>query len=75
MSVHEAETRRPPKPLGPLRPYKPLERPWPSPIPGIPVPARKKETDEISKVLEKLLEIEKRLARIENFLVKKFGPI
>lgn len=70
-----AETRRHPKPLGPLRPDEPLERPWPSPVPGVPFPSRRKDRNEISKIMDKLVEIEKRLERIEKFLVKKFGPI
>ena len=75
MSVHKAESRRQPRPLGPLRPDKPLERPWPSPVPGVPFPARREEKGEMSKILDKLVEIERRLERIEEFLTKKFGPI
>ena len=74
MSYYEAGTERQPRPLGPLRRDKPLERPWPSPVPGVPFPVRKDDRNDISKILDKLVEIERRLERIEEFLAKKFGP-
>ena len=75
MSYYEAETERPPRPLGPLRRDKPLERPWPSPVPGVPFPTRRDDRNEMSKILDKLIEIERRLERIEKLLMKKSGPI
>ena len=73
MNVHKGETRRRPRPLGPLRPERPLERPWPTPTPGVPVPMRREEDKDkiLEQILDRLAEIEKRLERIEKLLSER----
>lgn len=70
MSVDKGETRRRPMPLRPLMPERPLERPWPTPTPGIPIPRRREQDRTLKQILDKLTDIEKRLARIEKLLIK-----
>ncbi|NIR86156.1 hypothetical protein GWO13_00750 [Candidatus Bathyarchaeota archaeon] len=67
MSVDKGETRRRPRPLKPLRP----ERPWPSPIPGLPAPRRREKNRMLKQILDKLVDIEKRLERIEKLLSRR----
>ena len=71
MSVDKGETERRPVPLGPLRPERPLERPWPTPTPGIPIPRRSEESRMLKQILDKLIDIEKRLERIEKLLSRR----
>ena len=68
MSVDEGETRRRPRPLGPWDPDRPLDRPWPTPTPGVPVPRRSEKNRMLKQILDKLVDIEKRLDRIEKLL-------
>ena len=75
MSSREEEVRMQPLPYEPLRSKKPLDRPWPSPIPDVTFPIGKEDKNDSGKILDKLIEIERRLERIEDFLIKKFGPI
>ena len=78
MSMRRKERRRLPRPLRPIEPETPLERrpldrPWPVPTPGVPLPIR--EDEDIGKILkqslDKLVEIEKRLERIEKLLTPR----
>jgi len=73
MSTDREESGRPPKPLGPLEPGRPLERPWPTPTPGVPTPMRREEDTNrmLKQILDKLAEIEKRLERIEKLLTER----
>ena len=72
MDAGEKEAERLPTPLEPFQP----KRPWPTPTPGVPFPADKdNETRVLKQILEKLVEIEGRLERIEKVLTKKFGTI
>lgn len=73
MSTYEKGDRRLPRPLGPLEPSRPVERPWPTPTPGVPFPDRREgDRDKILKqILDKLGEIEKRLERIEKLLSER----
>ncbi len=72
MSGGEEDVERLPMPLEPFQP----KRPWPTPTPGIPFPAnREDETRVLKQILEKLVEIEGRLEKIEKLLTKKFGTI
>jgi len=71
MGVDKGETRKQPFPLGPLRPERPLERPWPTPTPGIPIPRRSDENRTLKPILDKLIDIEKRLERIEKLLGRR----
>jgi hypothetical protein len=68
----EEDMRRRPSPLGPV---KPLERPWPTPTPGVPFPVRERENETLRQILAKLEQIEKRLERIEKILTEKLGAI
>jgi hypothetical protein len=45
-----------------------LDRPWPTPTPGVPVPRRSEENRMLKQILDKLVDIEKRLDRIEKLL-------
>ena len=55
------------------RHYEPLipERPWPTPTPGIPIPRRREEDRTLRQILEKLVDIEKRLEKIEKLVSGK----
>ena len=68
MNVDKGETRRRPWPYGPLGPERPVERPWPTPTPGVPTPRRREQDKTLKQILDKLVEIEKRLERIEKLL-------
>ncbi len=54
------------------RPERPLERPWPSPIPMPIIPA-----EDVNRVLKQILErlaaVEKRLERIEQLLAERIA--
>jgi len=78
MSMRRKEGRRLPRPLGPIEPdtpleRRPLERPWPTPTPGVPFPIREGEDKDkiLKQILDKLVEIEKRLERIEKLLTPR----
>ena len=71
MGVDKRETRRRPSPLGPLRPERPLERTWPTPTPGLPTPRRRGQNRTLRQILDKLVDIEKRLERIEKLLTRR----
>jgi len=72
MSKDRGASERLPRPSGPLQPRKPLERPWPTPTPGVPFPVREENRDKILKqILDKLVEIEKRLESIEKLLAER----
>ena len=71
MGVDKGETRRRPMPLGPLRPERSLERTWPTPTPGLPIPRRREQNRTLKQILDKLVDIEKRLERIEKLLTRR----
>ena len=73
MGVDKGETGKQPLPRGPLRPERPLERPWPTPTPGIPIPRRSEENRTLKQIMDKLTDIEKRLERIEKTTRQKAG--
>ena len=50
-------------------PERPLERPWPTPTPGVPL--RREEDRMLRLILDKLIDIEKRLDRIEKHLCRR----
>ena len=68
MSVDTGDPERWPRPYGPLDPTRPLERPWPTPTPGVPIPRRGNEDRTLRQILDKLVDIERRLDRIEKRL-------
>jgi len=70
MSTYRRRQERLPRPFGPPEPSRPLERPWPTPTPGVPIPiGREEDKDQmLRQILDKLIEIEKRLERIEKLL-------
>ena len=51
------------------RPLRP-ERHWPSPIPGALTPEIRDESRTLTLILDKLVDIEKRLEKIEKLLAK-----
>lgn len=72
MSGDKKEAERLPMPLEPFQP----KSPWPTPTPGVPFPGRKEgEKRVLKQILEKLVEIEERLEKIEKLLTKKFGRL
>ena len=72
MSGDEEEAERLPMPLEPFQP----KRHWPTPTPGVPFPGRKVDEKRVLKqILEKLVEIEERLEKIEKLLTKEFGRL
>ena len=72
MSGDKEEAERLPMPLEPFQP----KRPWPTPTPGVPFPGRKEDEKRVLKqILEKLVEIEERLEKIEKLLTKEFGRL
>ena len=68
MSVAKRDPERQARSYGPLDPTRPGERPWPPPIPGVPIPGRGKGDRLLKQILDKLLDIERRLDRIEKLL-------
>ena len=71
MSVDKGDPERRSRPYGPLDPTRPVERPWPTPTPGVPIPRRGKEDRTLRQILDKLVDIERRLERIEQLLSGK----
>ena len=67
MCMDKGETGRYPEPLEPFGP----ERPWPTPTPGVPVHRRREQDRTLNQILDKLVDIEKRLERIEDLLNRR----
>ncbi len=70
MSVDKGDTRRRP---WPSRPERPWERNWPTPTPGVPRPKSREENRMLKQILDKLVDIEKRLESIEKHLSGRSG--
>jgi hypothetical protein len=64
----EGESRRLKKPVEPLRPVNHIDKPWPTPIPTVPIPDRQDQDRMLKQIIDKLIEIEKRLENIEKAL-------
>lgn len=71
MSTYRKGDERLPRPLGPLEPKRPLERPWPTPTLGVPFSRRRDEDKMLKQILDRLVEIERRLERIEKILTDR----
>ena len=70
MGVDKKDSEGQPGPIGPLNPERPLERTWPTPTPGLPRQRRKEQNRVLKQIFDKLVDIEKRLERIEKLLSK-----
>ena len=68
MSMAKRDSERQARSYGHLDPTRPGERPWPTPIPGVPILGRGKEDRMLKQILDKLLDIERWLDRIEKLL-------